>query len=93
MTVLPRKIVLALLAVGLAVLWTVPALAAKDVPLMTKEELQSRLEKGDVVILDVRKGRDWDSSEFKIQGAQRPETKDVAAWAGQYAKDQTIVIY
>ena len=66
---------------------------AAEVPRMTKEQLQTRIDKGDVVIIDVRTGRDWNSSEFKIQGAQREDTKDVASWAGKYEKDQTLVFY
>jgi rhodanese-related sulfurtransferase len=66
---------------------------ADDVPLMTKEELQSRMEQGGVVVVDVRSGRDWNSSEFKITGAQRPDGKDVAAWAGGFDKNKTTVLY
>jgi len=70
-----------------------PMAAAMDVPLITKEELKALMEKGDVVILDVRSGRDWDSSEFKIQGALRADPKNVAAWVGEHAKNKPTVLY
>ena len=69
-----------------------PSLAA-DVPLMTKETLKDHLEKGGVVIVDVRQGRDWDASEFKIQGAERVESKDIATWAQKQDKSKTTVLY
>ena len=74
-------------------LFAAPLAGAADVPRVTKEELKAMMEKGDVLVLDVRTGRDWDSSEFKITGAQRPEGEDVAAWAGNYAKDKPTVLY
>ncbi len=71
---------------------TGPALAA-DVPPMSKDELKSRLGSPNLVILDVRTGRDWSSSEFKIQGAVRASGEDFAMWSKQYPKDKTLVLY
>ncbi len=68
-------------------------LLAADVPTMSKDELKSHLGSDDVVILDVRSGRDWSSSEFKIQSAIRAAGADIANWSKKYAKDQTLVLY
>ena len=77
----------------LSLITAIPVAMAAEVPLITKEELKARMEKGDVVVVDVRKGRDWDSSEFKIKGALRADPKNLAAWAGEQAKDKPTVLY
>lgn len=66
---------------------------AASVEKMTKEELKPIMDKSTVSILDVRKGRDWSSSEFKIKGAVRVDLKNIVADAGQFSKDQTLVLY
>jgi hypothetical protein len=66
---------------------------AKDVPIMTKEELKAQLDNSDVMILDVRKGKDWKSSEFKIKGASRANPKELEKWAETYPKGKTFVLY
>jgi Rhodanese-like domain len=70
-----------------------PAVAVADVPLMTKDELKAALGAGNITILDVRSGRDWSASEFKIQGAVRVDPGDVATWAANFAKDKATVLY
>lgn len=69
-----------------------PALAG-DVPTMSKEELKAQLNSGTLVLLDVRSGRDWSSSEFKITGAIRAPGAKIAEWSKNYTKDQTLVLY
>jgi hypothetical protein len=64
-----------------------------DVPRMTKEDLKGMLEKDTVILVDIRSGKDWKSSEFKIQSAVREESDKVESWAKKYAKDKTIVLY
>jgi rhodanese-related sulfurtransferase len=66
---------------------------AGDVPLMTKEELKDAMGSEDVLVLDVRAGRDWSASEFKITGAVRVDPRKVDAWAGDFARDRSIVLY
>ena len=66
---------------------------AKDVQKMTKEELKGMLDSPDLIILDVRTGRDWDSSEFKIQGSIRAKPGDFAKWAPTHPKEKTLVLY
>lgn len=67
--------------------------AQSDVGLMTKEELRAMLDDPELVILDVRRGKDWTSSEFKIQGAIYAEPKAYADWVGTYPPDKKYVLY
>jgi len=84
-------IIIMALAVGLSA--SVPTAFAKKVPVITKEELEPILNDGDVVVLDVRRGRDWNSSEFKIQGAVRVDARKIKNWVGNYSKDKKLVLY
>ena len=83
------------LAIAVAVVLLAPFATgyAKDVSLITKEEFRKIMSNEDVVILDVRTGRDWSSSEFKIQGAVRVDPKAVAQWQENYSKDKKFVLY
>ena len=60
---------------------------------ITKEELKKIMGEDTVLILDVRAGRDWGSSEFKIKGAHRAAPKDFNLWSNKYPKDKTLVLY
>ena len=62
-------------------------------PKITKEELRPMLDNPDVVVLDVRTGRDWKASEYKIKGAVRADHSEVESVASKYDKDKTLVIY
>ena len=65
--------------------------AEEEVKLMTKDELKSRLDDPNLVIVDVRTGRDWDASELKIKGAVRAEAKKVSELKAD--KEKTLVTY
>jgi len=67
--------------------------SSDDAPLMTIDELKTMLDDPDLVILDVRRGKDWTSSEFKIKGAVYLKPEAYAEWADTYPKDQKIVLY
>ena len=69
------------------------ALAGADVPLMTTDELKSMLDNHDILILDVRIGKDWKSSEFKIKGATYAKPENYDEWANKYPKSKKIVLY
>jgi predicted sulfurtransferase len=69
------------------------AFGAADVPLMSKEELKALLDDPQVIILDVRQGRDWTASEFKIPGAVSAPPGDFNNWAGRYPKEKRIILY
>ncbi len=66
---------------------------AADVPRITKEEVKAELGNPDVVILDVRYGKDWTESDQKIKGATREDSKEYKSWAGNYPKEKRIILY
>jgi hypothetical protein len=72
--------------------FSVPAFG-ENVNKITKEELKKIMDTDTVSIVDVRQGRDWSSSEFKIKGAVRGDTKDIVKSAKKYPKNQTLVLY
>ena len=79
---------LALLGRGLQV-----SLAKDTVGRITKEELKAKMSDPNVVIVDVRLGKDWKASESKIKGAVRVEPPDVLSLADKYPKETTLVFY
>jgi hypothetical protein len=64
-------------------------------PRITKEELKSMLGNAKLVIVDVRRSKDWSSSEYKIKGAVRadPDPKKIESSVSSYGKDRTFVVY
>ncbi len=66
---------------------------AADIPRMTKEELKSKIDDPDIVVVDVRVGRDWKGTEFKIKGAVRGDKENISSWAEKYPKNKTFVFY
>ena len=68
--------------------------ASQEAPRMTMEQLKDMLGKPDIIIIDVRYGKDWDGSKVKIPGAIREDPKPATkSWAEKYSKDKTIVLY
>jgi len=65
----------------------------KDVPLITKEELQAKLGSPNLIVLDVRSIVDWNLAKNKIVGARRVDLDQVEAWAEELPKGQEIVLY
>jgi rhodanese-related sulfurtransferase len=79
-----------------AVLWLFIAaanLSQADDVIVTKEFLQKRLGETDMVVVDVRTGKDWGASEHKIKNAVRVPLNDVGALTKKHSKDKTIVFY
>lgn len=66
---------------------------AEGFTLISKDQLKEELAKPDVIVIDVRAPHDWDSSQWKIQGAVRQLPADVNEWMAKYPKDKTIVLY
>jgi len=64
-----------------------------DAPRMTKDELKAMMGNPDLVIIDVRLGKDWTDSDLKIKGAVREESEAFESWAKKYPKDKTLVFY
>ena len=83
---------LLLFLVSIICFTALPALAG-DVKLMTAAELKNMLGSKELVILDVRSGRDWSTSELKITGAIRANGDDFNSWANSYPKEKKIVLY
>ena len=67
--------------------------AWSDDLIMDKDALNSMLSQPDLVVLDVRTGKDWSSSEFKIKNAMRAPVGDYKDWSASLAKDKTLVTY
>jgi rhodanese-related sulfurtransferase len=88
-----KMAVLAALAVSLALLAVGSLSFAQEAKRITKEELKAMLDNPDVVLLDVRTGKDWTASDQKIKGALREDPQKVNEWAGKYDKGKTIVLY
>jgi len=66
---------------------------AKETPRMTKETLKGMMETTDLVILDIRTGKDWDASEFKIKGAVRVDPGKFDEWKDRFSREKTLVLY
>ena len=91
-----RRNALAIVGIVICTAFVLTALSlalSADVTRITKDELRTLIDKGDVMVVDVRTGRDWKSSEFKIHTAVREDPGQVASWANKYSKDKTLVIY
>ena len=67
--------------------------SAASVPLMSTDDLKSRFGDANLVVLDVRAGRDWTGSSKKIAGSERVKSKGVNQWVMNYPKDKEIVLY
>lgn len=83
----------ALLAVLLVGSLLPSAWAAESVSLMDKDELKAILSDAPTYVLDVRTGRDWNASEFKIERAHRADPGSYADWSSTYPKTATLVLY
>lgn len=64
-----------------------------QVPRMSKEELRETMDRPEVAVLDVRKGSDFEDSDFKIQGAARVDPTDIDSWMSRYPRDRQLVLY
>ena len=73
--------------------FTMPAYGEDDIPRISVVQLNDILDSPDLVLLDVRTERDWGNNDRKVVGAVRVDPKDINSWAGDYSKDQKIVLY
>jgi len=85
-----KKLLLFLVSI---ICFTALPVLAEGVKLMTTTELKNMLGSKELVILDVRSGRDWSTSELKITGAIRANGDDFDSWANSYPKEKKIVLY
>lgn len=87
-----KKILIVLLAVFF--LFSLAVVTAKEtVSIVSKETVKTWMDKGTVTILDVRQGRDWTASEFKIASAVRVDPKNITAWKNRFSKNSKLVLY
>ncbi len=93
MTSKHKKLICLALIAAVLILAPSSMVFGKKVPIITKEELKPIMGNADVAIIDVRKGRDWTSSEFKIKGAVHGDPKKVAEWNKQFTKETKLVLY
>lgn len=72
-----------------------PAFAAADFELMTKEELKPQLGSAELIIIDGRSQEELQKSGVKVPGAVwLPDSEaEIAAWAKDKAKDKSVVTY
>ena len=73
--------------------FSMPAFGGDEAPRISTEQLNDMLDSPDLVLLDVRTGRDWNTSDRKIVGAVRVDPRDVNSWAENYSRNQKIVLY
>lgn len=69
------------------------AFAGDKVPRMEPAELLDMIDSPDVMIIDVRRGSDWDGSEKMIKNAVRRAYNNVEGWMSDLPKGKTIVLY
>ena len=71
------------------------AFSATDaVPRITVQELKAKMDKGeDVVIIDVRAGREYEDSKIKIKGAIRISIVKLEDRSSELPRDKEIVTY
>ena len=75
---------------------TVPAVfsATDGVPRITAQELKAKIDKGDdLVVVDVRTGKDYADSRIKIKGAVRIPIVQMEERYKELPKDKEIVLY
>ncbi len=86
-----KRLTLALvLAVILAPMGTA---MATDVKIMEVDTLKGLIDDPELLVLDVRTGRDWSSSELKIKGARRAEPREIDKWSAGLDSKKVIVLY
>jgi len=82
-------VTLCLTVVGISAL----AALAQEAPRITKEELKEMLGNPDVIIIDLRLGRDWENSELRIEGALKEDPGNLNSWLSKFPKEKTLVLY
>lgn len=91
-----KRIAQTVVGIGICVVFVFTAFSlalSAEVPRTTKEELKTLIEKGKVVVLDVRTPSDWASSKYKVHTAIRENPDQVKSWAKKFSKDQRLVLY
>ena len=66
---------------------------AKDVPGLSIHQVKKLLHNSDVIIIDVRRHRNWWRSTKKILSSVRENPSDPDQWAAHYPKDKSLIFY
>ncbi len=82
-----------ILACLIVVFATSFAAGAEVITVINKDQLKAELTKPDVIVIDVRAPHDWDSSQWKIQGARRLSPAEAGQSMSSFPKDKTLVFY
>lgn len=82
-----------LLTAAAVVVLVVSAATAQEIKWTSKDELRAAFGSADLTVIDVRTGKDWESSDSMVKGAVREDPDDVEQWAGKYPKDGLLVFY
>jgi len=88
-----KRLLLAVLSILFMVAGCTMFEKSVDAPRMKKDELKAKLGNPDLLIIDVRYGKDWTDSDLKIKGAIREDPKAFDSWANKYPKDKILVFY
>ena len=66
---------------------------ASEFSMISTNHLKLILDNPEVVIIDVRGTKGWQSSNVKIKGAIRKAPQNFESWVGDFPKDKTLVLY
>ena len=69
------------------------ASSSGDIPFISIQELEEKLNEPSVVILDVRISKDIAGSRFKVKGAVWINPEEIDQWVHSFSKDATYVLY
>ena len=75
------------------VIFTASFAGAEAITVVTKDQLKAEITAPDVIVIDVRSPHDWNSAQWKIQGARRESPAEVGQWMAKYPRDKEIVLY
>jgi rhodanese-related sulfurtransferase len=89
----PWFILLAALLAGILLSGMGKAPTAEEVPRITADELKAELGSPGLIVIDVRRDKDWKASDRKVVGAAREDASALQKWAGKYSKEKKIVLY
>ncbi|MCJ7538745.1 MAG: hypothetical protein MUO88_03675 [Desulfobacterales bacterium] len=87
-----KLVMLGLLLSTFVIVLSLPA-GASEVSIISDIQLKSLLDNPEVVIIDVRGSKDWQSSNFKIKGAVRKIPKQFESWAHDFSTDKELILY
>jgi len=71
----------------------VAAESTNAVSRITQQDAKSLLGNPEVIFIDVRAPKDWNSSGSKIKGAVREDPSNISGWADKYPEEKTLLFY